>query len=229
MYNVVRRICIKTYLYFWMFYWVNKNFLFFVHRRTSLRVHVTCFLHFNSNHHVTFPAILHVQSLDVVTFSFLQKEIRWLLFGWSRPACWWLKTGCDFRLENKKNENVGLTIFRFQTHTSNSNFWVNHFSKSTLFQYIFRFISLIDQRNKRKMLRRTRQTTIIYIAALIYKRATYLESRRFIHTQVQLCLIIGLNVERVVVVRRRNEEASEAIAEWSWFSKRGLGWRACLG
>lgn len=63
------------------------------------------------------------------------------------------------------------------------------------------------------MLRRTRQTTIIYIVALIYKRATYLENRRFIHTQVQLCLIIGLNVERVVVVRRRNEEASEAIAE----------------
>ena len=49
--------------------------------------------------------------------------------------------------------------------------------------------------------------------ALIYTRVTYFANRRFIHTQVQLGLIIGLNIECVAVVRRRNEEASEAIAE----------------
>lgn len=147
-----------------MFYWFNKNFLFFVHCRTSLRVHVTCFLHFNSNHHVTFPAILYVQSLDVVTLSFLEKENRWLLFGWSRPACWWLETGCDFRLEKKEKRKFRLNVHSFPTILTLKNHFkrrcislnlhsslsfiehsVNEILAVLSWQYLFQFMSLINQ------------------------------------------------------------------------------------
>lgn len=42
---------------------------------------------------------------------------------------------------------------------------------------------------------------------------TYLSSRRFAHTQVQLGLIVSLDIKRVVIVRRWDEEASKPITE----------------